>query len=481
MLGRAPSRRFAQRAADPSRLWVQAHLFGLAPEPPESSRVLELGCGDGAHLAGIAARHPAMQVVGLDTRAEAIAEGKQLVERAGISNLRLEVGALEALPALGGRFDYVICEGAFSRAAPDERELLLAGVARALSERGLACIEYDARPAFRLHELVADIVRRSLGSVEPSAPAVRERLALLLEAEAGDRGIGLLKPELEAWSRRDDAWLSAELVWPRRGVSFHDFAGALERHGLGYVCESTYAGGSWSRLQGKARALVDGRAPLRREQYVDFLFGRRQRRSLLSRAETPAAGSALAERCASLYCVSPLQAGAGGSFVVPGGFKLQIAEPLLAAIVGVANEAWPEALSFTELAARVRERFPSSTTAELERAALRAHEHDWLELRRTTTGCAREPGEKPRVSPLNRAELSQARPLTNRLHTPIQLGGGAAAELVACLDGAHDRRGLSRRLSERGYPAAQVTPAAIEQVLAALVRRGLIEVGEARS
>lgn len=475
LLGRAPARRYAQRLAEPARLWVQAMLHGYEPPPLERARVLELGCGDGGHLLGIAARHPGMQVVGLDPRSAAIAEGQQLADRAGIANLRLEVGELSALAGMGEAFDYVICEGVYSRANEAERGQLLAGIARLLSERGLACLEYDVRPLFRVHELVADLLRRSLAhrGVEVTSQSARGELELLLEAGAAGRGVELLRSELEAWRLRDDDWLLAELRTPRQGVMFDQLMQSLGPHGLHYAGEASYWAGRLERLPEAGAALAEREvAPLRREQYVDFFSGRRQRRSLLTRHTAPAARAGF-ELLARLSCVSWLRV-ADDEFVVPGGAKLRIEDPLHSAVVRAACASWPEALSAVELVHRAAAEAPGAERDELARAVLEAHDRDWLELRHAAPGYVGTPGKRPRMSSLARVEALSGRLLTNVVHAPIQLGGGVAGALASWLDGEHDRGALRARLLADGFPPQQCTQAAVEQILNALGRRGLL-------
>jgi hypothetical protein len=197
---------------------------------------------------------------------------------------------------------------------------------------------------------------------------------------------------------------------------------------------------------------------------------------VLSRSELQPSSTALPPRCRDLFCVSPLKAGDDGGFLAPSGLKLSIADPLLATVVAIAAGAWPEALGHAELASAVSAKLGAVDSAELERALLLAHERDWVELRPGPTGCARTPGDRPRVSRLNRSELALQRPLTNRLHVPIGLGQGPAAALVAWLDGTRDRAELARLLGqERLVQNQQAGVGIVQQVLEALRTRALLE------
>ena len=94
-----------------------AMLHGLAPPDPRTARVLELGCGAGAHLIGVAAAHPEVQAVGVDLAASAIQTARADAAAAGLENVRFDVAdVLELTDGRLGEFDYVIVHR--SRAQP---------------------------------------------------------------------------------------------------------------------------------------------------------------------------------------------------------------------------------------------------------------------------------------------------------------------------------------------------------------------------
>jgi len=83
-----------------ARGWVLARWpEGLAA----GARVLDLGCGTGAFLAAVAARDPALELVGLDLTPALLAEARRRVPAA-----RLIEGDAEAPPFTDGAFD-VVC------------------------------------------------------------------------------------------------------------------------------------------------------------------------------------------------------------------------------------------------------------------------------------------------------------------------------------------------------------------------------------
>src|SRR5947208_16865045 len=83
-----PARPFLQ--CQPDRLAVMARLFGLAPEPPETSRVLEIGCGSGLNLIAFAVTMPNARFTGVDLSGAAIGRGRRLINELGLKNVRLK-------------------------------------------------------------------------------------------------------------------------------------------------------------------------------------------------------------------------------------------------------------------------------------------------------------------------------------------------------------------------------------------------------
>jgi len=58
-------------------------IDGLAPPP--GGRVLEIGCGTARNLAAVAARHPGVQLYGIDISSEMLISARRTLERRGLS------------------------------------------------------------------------------------------------------------------------------------------------------------------------------------------------------------------------------------------------------------------------------------------------------------------------------------------------------------------------------------------------------------
>src|SRR5690606_7224679 len=101
---------------------VFARLVQLAAIEP-GDRVLDVGAGTGYSTAVLAA--VAASVVGLEADAGLAATATTLLADAGLENVRLLVGGIEALA--GEKFDAIVIEGAMDREPVEFFELLAPG------------------------------------------------------------------------------------------------------------------------------------------------------------------------------------------------------------------------------------------------------------------------------------------------------------------------------------------------------------------
>ena len=176
-----------------------AMLHGLEPPDPRTARVLELGCGAGANLIGVAAAHPEVRAVGVDLAATAIETAREDAAAAGLENVRFDVADVLALTeAQLGEFDYVIVHGLYAWAAEPLREAVLEACRAHLAPDGIAYVSYNAHPGGHLREMLREMAQwHARGLEDPRERAERARgLFSLLDrfGEAGGRTFFARRP-----------------------------------------------------------------------------------------------------------------------------------------------------------------------------------------------------------------------------------------------------------------------------------------------
>lgn len=280
---------FAQ--THPDRLFVMGVLHGLHAAPPERSRVLEIGCGDGINLVAMAEGLPGLRGLGIDRAAGPLERGRRYAEAL---ELDLEFRALDLLEAGDlGEFDYVVAHGVYAWVPEPVREALLALTARSLAPQGLAFISYNALPGGHVRRAMRDLLRfHARGVPEPAARVARAREIQGVLQRWADRtdayGVAL-NHELQRLDRLSDGSLVHDdlgEVW--EPCSLTDFATAAGAHGLRYVADADLHELRHDRFPEGVEAVLrelGGDDQIAREQYGDLISGRAFRQSLLCRAE----------------------------------------------------------------------------------------------------------------------------------------------------------------------------------------------------
>jgi SAM-dependent methyltransferase len=284
-----PGHPFAQ--THPDRLATLADLFGLEPPPVERCRVLELGCGDGGNLVPMALALPGASFLGVDSAEGAIARGRTLVDALELSNVELEALPIEEFEPPAAGVDYVIAHGVYSWVAPPVRDRLLALCRKALSERGVAYVSYNALPGGRLREALRDMLVFHTAGLEQPGDRVEQGRALLrflLEgwSERHEFGAVMRRHAERLLERGDETLFHDELALVNESIYFHEFAAHAGRHRLQFLAEADFFEMQIGTLPEQvATELLGVEDPLQREQYLDFLKGRMFRQTLLCREE----------------------------------------------------------------------------------------------------------------------------------------------------------------------------------------------------
>ena len=144
-----------------------AILRGLEPAPINRCRVLELGCGVGLNILGMAFQLPSSEFVGLDLAQRPIASGQASVTGLGLQNISLHsMDLCDASPERFGTFDFIIAHGLYSWVPQPVRERILALCREMLNPQGVAYVSYNAYPGNHLRDLVRGMMRFHTAGLE---------------------------------------------------------------------------------------------------------------------------------------------------------------------------------------------------------------------------------------------------------------------------------------------------------------------------
>ncbi|HEY6563240.1 MAG TPA: class I SAM-dependent methyltransferase, partial [Pirellulaceae bacterium] len=232
---------FPFRKSHPDQLHTLGRLFGMAPADTAACRVLEIGCAGGGNILPMADQLPNSEFVGLDYSEVQIRDAQAMVDRAGLTNVRvLAADVSQVDPKTLGQFDYILCHGVYSWVPPVVQNAILDVCQRCLSPQGIAFISFNTYPGWHFRGMIRDMMRYHVQQFKKAEVQINQARALLkFLAENANEGTAygkLLKTELETLSRQSDSYLYHEhLESHNQPVYFHHFAEDLKRYHLQYL------------------------------------------------------------------------------------------------------------------------------------------------------------------------------------------------------------------------------------------------------
>ena len=406
-----------------------AALHGLEPPDPRTARVLELGCGAGAHLLGVAAADPGVRAVGVDLATSAIEVARADAAAAGLENVSFDVGdVLELTDGRLGEFDYVIVHGLYAWADEPLRKAVLEACRAHLAPDGIVYVSYNSHPGGHLRRMLREMAQwHARGASDPLEEAERARGLFALLDRFGEAGgatffAGVLGEEVHAMATAPEALLVHDLLASAYApVWFADFAAAAARHGLAYVADSipgASRSAPWSDAVEAFVAESAGDDRIAREQYFDLLVLRRFRHSLL---------------CHDALEPAPrIDPAAVQRMLVARDDVGEAPEPLRPLLDGLAGPVPFEGL-------RERAGVPADALAE---ALLQGFNLGGVAFHFVPSAAAAAPGPRPRASALARSQARPGAVVTTLNNQVIRIRDAPTGELLSLLDGTRDRAAI---------------------------------------
>jgi len=453
--------------AHPTSLAVLAKWFGMSPAPPETARVLELGCGSGANLIPMAWYLPNARFVGIDRARGSLAIGQGLLERLGLTNIELRCADfVDLIPEALGTFDYIVIHGVWSWVAAPVQEQLLYLCGECLTPQGVAYLSYNTLPGWRTRGILRDFFRystRMIPEPEVRLAATRGLLTQLLPALSHDESLmsRYLTHEVEELLHAHPGYLFHEyLAEHNTPILFADFIERAAAHGLNYLAEAELHTMFHSTLPLGAIAVVDHLETLvEQEQYMDFLRYRYFRKTLLCRSDVSLNRDLDLNRIREFSLTADLLPVLGADltksitedFAAPDGVRFTVTHPLTKAALAHLAEVYPDAVPYQELediaihdVARAGAIGWNSAQLIEELFSLYAHHALRLTLKPEKIYAAIP--ERPQAHSLARAQaLAQFTHLTTIRHTTLEIDP-LSGQLIQLMDGTRTLEELAADL-----------------------------------
>jgi SAM-dependent methyltransferase len=458
-------------ARHPERLATIGQLLGLDVPPVSNCRVLELACGDGASLLSVAATLPDAHFVGVDFAAQPIARARRMADAIGVANVELMQLDIRALPPDLGRFDYVIAHGLYSWIRAEVRAHLMPAIARHLAPGGVAYVSYNTLPGSYMRAVVWDMLKyhtREIADTHGKLVPARALLELVATPVATDSaGQQAMRSEVRDTAQSSDAALAHDdLSEPNIPVHFHQFAADAARAGLAFLAEAHANAMTVAGLAPHVRETLARLDRISREQYLDFIYFRRFRESLVCHSEALSRAVVEPARTLRLHALPSLEVRTAAARGEGNAMDAQAS-----AIVRVLLERWPQSVPVAEIDAR-RKRDATQASPPTERLVLDLYGAGMIELRTAPISIARVAGERPRAFSAARWLTRDHEVIPSLYHAPLRYRDPLGRALLALLDGSRTRAELCAELG--GPFAGAEGPGRLDRALGVLAGKALL-------
>jgi methyltransferase-like protein/SAM-dependent methyltransferase len=483
----------------PDRLATLATLFGLEPAPPETCRVLELGCAAGGNLIPMALAAPRSAFMGIDLSQRQIAQGEAMVQALHLGNVELRPLSILDVDDSLGTFDYILVHGVYSWVPAAVQDKILEICRRNLNPNGLAYVSYNTYPGWHARGAVREMLWYHTQHIADPLQRISQARALLaFLAKAGaQREMGyslLLRQEMALLLRVPDSYLLHEhLEEFNEPLYFHQFAQRCAAKGLQYLAEAQLS----TMMPGRFGDDIDQTLRkissdlLHLEQYMDFLSNRMFRQTLLCHANRALdfklrASAVRKLRVASAArCLSETPEVASAKpeqYRVPGSTPtLTTPDPLMKSALLVLNESWPLSTPFESLVREAQNRNgreKPDDAAQLAGKLMNCYASGLVELSLLPPGFVTSVSDAPIASPYARLRAADSGKVTNMRLESVMLGEPSRF-VLRHLDGRHDRAALGEliaRWMKENSPEHPIERAGqyIDQLLPAFARSALL-------
>jgi len=480
-----PYRDFPYSFSHVRHLETMAVLFGMQPPPIDNCRVLELGCAGGGNIIPQAFDLPGSRFVAADYSPRQIEEARKSADSLGLKNLELRCANIMDIDDSWGTFDYIISHGVFSWVPRPVQDKLLELSARNLSDHGVAFVSYNTYPGWHLANIARELMCYHASHFDTPQAKIAQAMSVLqfvCELTTGQSAMGMfLKDELAMLRQLDnDSYLFHDHLEDHNiPIYFHEFIGRAAAHGLQYLAETDFHLMLLQNLPGKAREALGKLPVVQQEQYMDFVRGRRFRKTLLCHEGMPLQRMITPERIKRFHFTVPpslevanvdIRDDSKAEFRTDGA-KLESSDRLVKAAMMRLKEICPRYVSFQELyltaLARLRATQPGIAGApqaeRLAEALLTAFSVNVAQICLHPPRWAGEVRGRPVVSALARCQANRGTFVTNLRHQAIKIGP-LEQGIIHRLDGDHDRAALASELQAR-VAAGEITVKHGDQVV----------------
>lgn len=465
-----PSYTFSQTY--PDRLATIAKLYGMEPAEVKNCRLLELGCGDGSNLNSIAYGIPEGSFVGIDLSKKHIDNAKSAAQEIGLSNVEFyEIDVLQVNAEKFGKFDYIIAHGLYSWVPPFVREKVLQIYRQMLTEKGIGYISYNAFPGCHLRELTRNMMRFHVRDIAEPLEQVTESLKFIgflgENVESDSVYQKVIKHEFSTMADcSPEKIFHDDLAEVNQPFYFADFIAEADKNNLQFLSEAEFYSSQTQQYSPKVKQMLAsfGDDVIKTEQYLDFIKSRRFRQTLLCRKEIKLNRNISPEIlrefliASQVKCASSkpnLKPKAVEKFVSVSKATFQIDHALTKTALIYLSKIWSKSIRFDDLikesTALLKKENCEVSNNDIETATailFQLFSAGFIKLHVFEPAFTTVISEKPKVSSFARWQTKHSNMVTTLTGLSLSLEDGLVRNLLALLDGKHDKKSILAELKK---------------------------------
>ena len=226
--------------------------------------------------------YPEVEVIGVDYSEVQVEQGQKLIKALNLEErVQLLCQSITDIDKDIGEFDYIICHGVYSWVPTEVQDAIITTIQNHLKPDGVAYVSYNVYPGWKRLEIIRDMMlyhTREMSNHKPEermaqGRAIVEFIRNLSHEQSGIRQ--MIDAPWEGIKNKADSYLAHE---------FLDFAEKLAAHDLTYLADAEPAVSFIQDLpEDKVKELIQASQSnqVMLEQYMDFLYFRQFRKSLI--------------------------------------------------------------------------------------------------------------------------------------------------------------------------------------------------------
>jgi methyltransferase-like protein len=417
-----------------------------------------------------------------------------------MNNIKLEQKDVMTIDESFGEFDYIIAHGLYSWTPDFVRDKALEIASKNLAADGVAYFSYNVYPGYHLREILRDMTLHHLLQVEDPMKRINQGAAFLkfiTDSTKPDTVYSaIMQSELQDISeKRPEDLLYDTLGDFNHPVFFHEFMKHADKHGMQYVSEVYYSDTQRTAFPANAQALLSQKGDIiEREQYIDFICGKRFRQTLLchkgkkvNRQPThKQMQDYLIESLANPESENPdIKTNKPEKFFGVEEQEIVTDNPFAKAVLVELRDALPTYLSLDELSSRIEISVGITASKEdLCKLLFEFYRVGLIEIHTHQPRFTTRLSDKPIASHLVRNQIKFSHGVTALNHLNAYLSDIISKHLIELLDGTRDRETLNKELAEwiesnqtieNKEAILTQLPNLLEQTLQKFVKLALIE------